>query len=144
MIQKVFIDRLWTSQQGTFGILSTDDFSCRTGELPWFNNARNVSCIPEGVYDCVLIRSRKFGQVFLVKEVKNRSGILFHSGNLSGSKRDGYRTHSYGCILLGKYYGAIRDQEAVLYSKPTVRRFKNAIISKEFELNIINPLIRRR
>ncbi len=54
---------------------------CRTIELPWNNNERNVSCIPEGKY---LIKSRftdERGWHYEISNVPNRSYILFHPAN---------------------------------------------------------------
>ena len=64
-----------------------------TLELPWKDNERNVSCIPEGGYMCEKIVSPKFGETLHVQNVPDRSEIIFHSGN---SKED-----TRGCILVG-------------------------------------------
>lgn len=56
-------------------------FLCYTLELPWRNNQRNISCIPEGVYEVIPRFSKKFKHHLLVKDVENRSYILFHPAN---------------------------------------------------------------
>lgn len=56
-------------------------FLCYTLELPWRNNQRNISCIPEGVYEIIPRFSKKFKHHLLVKDVENRSYILFHPAN---------------------------------------------------------------
>ena len=66
---------------------------CHTPELPWLRNEKNVSCIPEGIYPCWKAKSEKFGDVFYLDHVPNRSGILIHSGNTIRDTR--------GCILVG-------------------------------------------
>mgnify|MGYP006958833574 FL=1 len=56
-------------------------FICNTIELPWKNNKKRVSCIPEGKY---LLRKRyapKFGWHLEVVGVRNRTFILFHPAN---------------------------------------------------------------
>lgn len=56
-------------------------FICYTIELPWLDNAKSVSCIPEGKY---LLRRRyspKFEWHIEVVDVENRSSILFHPAN---------------------------------------------------------------
>jgi hypothetical protein len=54
---------------------------CYTIELPWKNNERGYSCIPEGRYRLRRRNSKKFGQHLLVEEVPGRSLILVHPAN---------------------------------------------------------------
>lgn len=54
---------------------------CHTIELPWCNNARNVSCIPEGKYELIKFHSIKFGSVIQVLNVQDRDAILIHPAN---------------------------------------------------------------
>ena len=54
---------------------------CRSIELKWVNNERNVSCVPEGVYPVAIIQHPKFGECLQVNGVKGRSGILVHVAN---------------------------------------------------------------
>ena len=54
---------------------------CRSIELRWANNERNVSCVPEGVYPVAIIQHPKFGECLQVNNVKGRSGILVHVAN---------------------------------------------------------------
>lgn len=66
-----------------------------------------------------------------------RDGVLFHAGNLAGDVELGYKSHVEGCILLGKYFGKIDGQEAVLVSRPTAREFMEHMGGKDFELEIV-------
>jgi hypothetical protein len=69
---------------------------CFTLELPWRNNQRNVSCVPEGVHKI----TRRFTATrgwHLQVHVPDRSFILIHIGN-DADDRDG-TTDSAGCIL---------------------------------------------
>lgn len=50
-------------------------------ELPWLNNQRNVSCIPEGDYELKARYSSKFGHHLHIVGVNNRSLILLHPAN---------------------------------------------------------------
>lgn len=69
-------------KEGTNGTLFCSHlFLCHTIELPWKDNRRSVSCIPEGVYEVVPRFSTKFNHHLLVKEVKNRNLILIHPAN---------------------------------------------------------------
>ena len=50
-------------------------------ELPWLENKRNISCIPEGVYTLKPRFSEKFKHHLLIENVENRSLILIHPAN---------------------------------------------------------------
>ena len=54
---------------------------CRSIELRWANNERNISCVQEGVYPVAIIQHPKFGECLQVNGVKGRSGILVHVAN---------------------------------------------------------------
>ena len=56
-------------------------FICSTIELPWRNNQKRVSCIPEGKYFIKKRYSRKLKWHLEVENVANRSFILFHPAN---------------------------------------------------------------
>ena len=62
-------------------ILIKGVFLCQSIELGWANNARNISCVPEGVYPVSIIQHPKFGECLQVDGVKGRSGILIHAAN---------------------------------------------------------------
>ena len=69
-------------KEGTNGTLFCSHvFLCHTIELPWNDNKRNISCIPEGVYQLIPRFSQKHKHHLLVKGVKKRNLILFHSAN---------------------------------------------------------------
>ena len=69
-------------QQGTNGVLSKDDaFICHTIELPWRNNRRGLSCIPEGRYSLETRYSPHRGDHLLVEKVPGRTLILIHPAN---------------------------------------------------------------
>ncbi|MFB2121054.1 DUF5675 family protein [Parapedobacter sp. 2B3] len=62
---------------------------CHTIELPWRNNRRNVSCIPEGRYRLARYRSRRFGNCLVVEGVRGRRGILMHPANDASTELQG-------------------------------------------------------
>ena len=67
---------------GTNGKLECEgEFICYTIELPWKNNEKRVSCIPEGKYFIRKRYSKKFKWHLEVIDLKNRSFILFHPAN---------------------------------------------------------------
>ena len=137
MEHNVQLYRLVRGDQGTQGILFYNDFMCHTLELPWRDNSRNISCIPGNEsYDVTIKLSPKYGQVYWVKKVPNRSFILIHSGNWGGDVRKGFKTHVNGCILLGQKRGLLQGQVAVLNSRITIKRFMAKMALEPFKLQI--------
>lgn len=54
---------------------------CYSIELPWKNNEKGISCIPEGEYELRKRYSEKFGWHVEIFNVPQRSFILFHAAN---------------------------------------------------------------
>jgi len=79
---------------------------CLTIERGWLNNARNISCIPQGEYVIQEHISPRFGRCIKVfdkdgiSEVQGRSQILFHVGNFVNWSLNGViQSDTEGCIL---------------------------------------------
>ena len=76
------------------------EFVGHTAELPFKDNQRSISCIPQGVYTCSIRQgeqSKSYNyEHLIVNKVPDREFILFHVGN--NPQKD-----SKGCILLGNY-----------------------------------------
>lgn len=112
------------SPYGTFGRLTMADFTCLTLELPDRDNRTNVSRIPAGRYVAKRVRTRRpFSgrpHSFWLHPVEGRTGILVHSGNFAGDVEYGLRTHSWGCILLGRGAAWINGQPGITQSRATV------------------------
>jgi hypothetical protein len=69
-------------------------YRAHTLELPWKDNERSISCIPEGEYGARFTMSNRFRVVLWeVLNVPNRSGIRIHAAN--------YSHQLEGCIALG-------------------------------------------
>jgi hypothetical protein len=67
---------------GTNGLLCLNDrVICRTIELPWKGNQRNISCIPEGRYPLVQRSHPERAPHLLLQRVPGRSLILIHPAN---------------------------------------------------------------
>lgn len=104
------LHRISSNSHRTQGILIVPNHRpFTTLELPWRENKRNISCIPNGTYPLKLHTSPRFGKTLLVDNVPDRSEILIHSGN---TIRD-----TEGCILVGYMFGSVMDLDAVLNSK---------------------------
>jgi hypothetical protein len=124
--------------QGTPGVLVASGLAWNTLELPWRQNRRKLSCVPAGRYRCVWVRSPRFGWVYHVTGVPERTAILIHGGNLAGDATAGWKTHVQGCILLGERRGRLGGQRAVLVSQPAVRRFGSHMGGRPFFLEILD------
>ncbi len=117
--------RVTTGLDGTFGVLVKDGVPlCVTLELPWEENQRSISCIPEGRYDFYRVDSPRFGDTFQIAAVPGRSNILFHAGNTVDD--------TSGCILLGTSYGmfAVGMILGILGSRMALAKFMRQLESK--------------
>ena len=132
----VRLTRIAESDAGTEGVLQAGEFICKTLELPWRGNVRARSCVPTGSYLAKVVWSPRFGRVYGLFGTAPRSHILIHAGNYAGDIDKGLRTHVQGCILLGRYFGQLGGQRAVLVSRPTVREFMQHMGGAPFTLII--------
>ncbi|BDD07506.1 DUF5675 family protein [Aureibacter tunicatorum] len=133
------IIRTETSPAGTYGdlfIFNNDNlkYTCKTLELPWRNNQRNISCIPEGLYKGIKHQSPKFGKCFKILNVANRSHILIHPAN--------YTRQLQGCIAIGQRHididgDGIKD---ITSSKATLNELLE-ILPDNININIINAYL---
>lgn len=78
----------------TVGVLNYGDFRCFTLELPDLDNKQNISCIPQGTYQCVKYHSNTHGLCIAIRDVLGRTNIRIHSGN--------FTRQILGCILVGQ------------------------------------------
>ena len=128
-----------TSDAGTFSEWYWDwERICSAIELPWRNNTRRVSCIPDGEYTVIRNRSPKFGAGFIFLDVPGRSFVLIHKGNFAGAAP--WKTHSHGCLLPGMGRGKIWNgkemQPAIISSAVAFSRLL-ATLPNEFQTTII-------
>lgn len=135
-VRCVTITREPSDNKQTLGYLEAKNrdsrFYCRTLELPWRDNQKNISCIPPGVYKVVYTFSPKFIKyTYEIKSVPNRSGIRIHSGN--------FFFDIAGCILLGNGIKDINNdgEKDVINSKITVNAFEKFMNYTDFDLHIL-------
>lgn len=132
--------RLVQGDQGTVGsLLDGVDRICLMGELPWRENRADRSRIPAGTYRVEYLArsgSGKYRDVYWVRDVPGRSGILIHAGNVMGDVEQGYRADSWGCLLPGKRMGHLWDQRAVLSSRAALRELHKVTGRRPFNLEI--------
>lgn len=146
-MQTLLLTRTETSEEGTFGTLtgkSTGTFICFTAELPKYAgnpdvlNERRTDCIPTGTYLCkIKTEWSKFGLVYRLENVPNRSEILIHKGNYAGDKTKGFKSDVEGCILLGTKLTTNLGQKVVSGSKVAFDYFMEIMKKEDFELEII-------
>lgn len=137
-MKDVYLFRIQGSNQGTLGLWLTTGFQARTIELPWRDNQSNISCIPAGEYPVVYRYSRKFKHHYWIQEVVDRGWILAHNGIWAGNTDEGYKTHSHGCVIMGKYHGRYQGQDCVFISKATLRAFVNFMNREPFNLKVFD------
>lgn len=127
---KLKLVRVSEYKDATLGVLCLDARPMFvTLEDRWFDNERQISCIPAGKYKIKIHNSPRFGRVFQVCDVPDRSHILIHAGN---TKED-----THGCILLGLMYGTIGTETAILSSRAAFANFMTAMNGiSEAELEI--------
>ncbi len=128
----MILRRIASTEYGTFGTLIDNGIPfALTLERPWVDNERNVSCIPAGVYACNRFSSKSHSNTFQVMNVPNRTGILFHTGNLM--------EHSAGCILIGETFDLYKGNPAILSSKKGFDEFMSKLENmQDFQLLIQN------
>lgn len=94
---KAVIERVLLPTETLGSLYVNGEMICKSMELPWNNNQRGISCIPEGTYE--VIREEKSAHHeyphFRILNVPDRDGILIHKITyVSGLK---------GCIGLGEF-----------------------------------------
>lgn len=133
MNKHILIHRILTGKNGTFGVLIFQNIPfALTLEREWLNNRPSIgnvpgSCIPSGEYVCNRVQSPKFGNTFEVLNVRGRSHILFHKGNIQAD--------SHGCILVGEEYGQLGSESGIKSSAAGYGEFM-AILAGDDQFNL--------
>lgn len=100
-------------------------------ELPANANTREISRIPEGVYNCTQHRSPRHGLCFSINNVYDRENVLIHIGN--------YVYQTKGCVLPGSSFQDINADGLmdVVNSRQTLDGML-ALLPSKFKLTIKN------
>lgn len=140
------LDRVYLADRTLGSIYSPQGgLICKTLELPWLENKRSVSCIPEGKYrvtkekpiphdDPNTDEDESGGRIyrpywhFRLHGVPGRSGILIHRGNNP--------THSQGCILVGARFGDFNTSLPTLEDSGKKLQWMTDNLPDEFDLLI--------
>lgn len=109
-----FLRRILSNKDVTQGVFMDEHRSYfLTLELPWKGNEPFKSCIPVGFYTIKRgLYKPKHGdpyESYYLENVRGRTGIWFHVGNIVDD--------TDGCILTGSYFGVYEGKPAVLHSR---------------------------
>ena len=126
-IKKVILQRVWMDDnQSTGSLIVLDDLRQPIYISPCIergdrNNEQNVSNVPTGTYPLVWENSPKFGMVWELKDVPNRSECKIHAANMWNQIN--------GCIAPGTYLGEINEDGYydTLASGDALKRFHLAL-----------------
>lgn len=114
----------------TTGTMATPFGNYVTIERPWLDNARGISCIPEGTYSCRKRYSNHFKRnLYGVFEVPGRGDILIHNGS--------WPTDSLGCILIGKTTFVAQGRRGIGLSRLSTQEFIDKMNFEPFTLTIV-------
>lgn len=130
-MKQVNLIRYYQDDKATLGVLTIvgmQDPIFYTVERPWLDNEPNVSCIPQGVYQCVIHQSSKNGEVYEVQDVVGRTHIQLHIANTAEQVQ--------GCIGIGNAAGYVKSSKGVRDSILGFSAFKHTMEKQPFELTI--------
>lgn len=110
------IERVYLPDRTLGSLYRDNEVIAKTLELPWLENKRAISCIPEGIYlttkeppipvDDPWGRKERPYWHFRIHNVPGRSGILIHRGTEP--------QHSKGCILCASRFRNINTSKPSL------------------------------
>ncbi|MDX1353680.1 DUF5675 family protein [Bizionia paragorgiae] len=86
---ELLLQRQYFKEGTNSALFVNGHFICFMIELPWLNNKRQVSCIPEGVYELKPRFSDRFGDHLHVLDVSQRNLILIHPANNASKELEG-------------------------------------------------------
>lgn len=100
---------------GTPGTLKAGAIDYTTVELPWRQNAHNVSCIPPGKYRLKLVPGHPhLGNCIEVLSVPDRDAIFMHVAN--------WPSDVEGCIGVGLDFAPYKHQLMIVHSHTAMLR----------------------
>lgn len=131
LLKRIYRPTSTTSKGFVFNEKNELVFEFMTLELPWKDNERNISCIPEGDYLVWKMRpnrKRKY-QYFWVQDVPGRDSILWHPGN--------YTRQILGCILPGEELIDMDNDNIIDITNTTITlKILTALMPEKFKLTI--------
>lgn len=135
-MERLILERVYLATE-TLGSLFrnkemvNEQMLCKTMELPWRDNQRSISCIPEDTYRVIKQHPKadRPYPYFRLPYVKGRSGILIH--------KISYVFGLKGCIGVGKEFKDINNDGVpdIIRSGEALQELINTL-PDEFELLI--------
>lgn len=135
-MKNITLTRYFQNSEVTLGVLDVSSLGeegkkvkpIYTLENPWKQNQENVSCIPEGRYQCEPFNGMKFKGVYHLIGVSERTNILIHCGN--------YEWDTNGCILVGRGVDTGLHTPVLLHSQAAMNYLRELIGTDKFLLKI--------
>lgn len=128
---KATIERMYLATETLGSWYNDGKLIAKTMELPWKDNANNVSCIPEGTYKVVREKtSPKHDYPHLrILNVPKRNGILVHKIT--------YVSGLLGCVGVGSAFQDLnKDGVPDIVGSTAALELLYASLPDEFELEI--------
>ena len=130
-MQVVRLLRVSSGPLGTFGVMHGPWGSRLSVELPWRDNAQDVSCVPLGSYRVAWTWSKHFQRhTYQLLDVPGRGGIRLHTAN--------WPRNLLGCIGPGRKLAKFGDPPTwgVTHSGSTLREIESGLGHLPFTLSI--------
>ena len=129
-MKKYTLERVYLEDRTLGSLYDGEEVIAKVLELPWKNNNRSVSCIPEGTYQVIKQQPKPDRPYiyFRLPKVPGRSGILIHRGIQPA--------HSKGCLLVGSRLANINSNQPILESSTVKLDWMAANMPDEWELEI--------
>jgi hypothetical protein len=127
-MENLILERVYLIDRTLGSIYRNGELICKTLELPWRENRRAVSCIPDGSYRVIKQPPKpdRPYPYFRLPHVEGRSGILIHRGTNP--------LHSKGCILVGGRFKDIETEFPTLGESADKLTWMTNNLPHEFEL----------
>lgn len=131
-MKHVVIQRAWSDHRVTLGMLTI--VGVRHEPIYTLENPLREtivdSRISDGEFECIPYSGTKFKDVYLLKDVPERTDILIHAGNFESDTR--------GCILVGlSAASAPTGEPMILESRQAMRIFRELIGDESFILTLL-------
>lgn len=129
-MERLTLERVYLTDRTLGSLYRNGETIAKVLELPWKENKRAVSCIPEGVYRVIKQPPKpdRNYPYFRLPDVPGRSGILIHRG----TKPD----HSKGCLLVASRFRNINTSQPELEESTNKLTWLVTNLPEEFELEI--------
>lgn len=129
-MKRYTLERVYLEDRTLGSLYDGNEVIAKVLELPWKNNNRSVSCIPEGTYKVIKQAPKpdRDYPYFRVLDVPRRSGILIHRGVNPN--------HSKGCLLVGSRLALVNTSAPILESSTVKLKWMIDNMPDEWELDI--------